>query len=48
MTIAELKEIIKGFDDNADVIIWCPENHTLYDTDEVFGDNNGALQLTAI
>lgn len=48
MTIAELKEILDEFDDDKDVIIWCPENKTLYETDEVYGDNNGHLQLTAI
>lgn len=48
MTIAELKEIIKNFDDDAEVIIWCPENHTVYDTYEVYRNNNGFLQLTAI
>jgi len=48
MTIAELKEILNEFDDDKDVIIWCPENETLYETDEVYGDNNGHLQLTTI
>lgn len=48
MTVMELKNILDKFDDDAEIVIWCEDNKTLYETDEVYGDNNGNLQLSTI
>lgn len=48
MTIRELREILSdaSFDEDAEVIVFCEDNCTVYDldVDEIY-DNNGNLQF---
>lgn len=44
MTIAQLKKALEMFEDDSYVLVFCPDNSTLYDVVDIT-DNNGNLQL---